>query len=95
MEVAQMRFKDKIIFITGAAGGIGHDACLSFAKEGASIAVTDIDLEMAKKVSNEVKNVGGDAEPYQLDVTNFLETESVMEKVKDRFGGIDVAFCNP
>ena len=43
-----MRFKDKIIFITGAAGGIGHDACLSFAKEGASVAVTDIEIEMAK-----------------------------------------------
>ncbi len=67
--------KDKIIFITGAAGGIGHDACLSFAKEGASIAVTDIDIEMAKKVSNEIKKNGGDAEPYELDVNNILETQ--------------------
>ena len=89
-----MRFKDKIIFITGAAGGIGYDTCLSFAKEGASIAVTDIDIEMAEKVSDEIKKIGGIAEPYQLDVTNILETKSVMEKVKDRFGSIDVAFCN-
>ena len=89
-----MRFKDKIIFITGAAGGIGHDACLSFSKEGASIAVTDIDIEMAEKVSDEIKKNGGEAEAYQLDVTNILDTQSIMEKVKDRFGGIDVAFCN-
>ena len=89
-----MRFKDKIIFITGAAGGIGHDASVSFAKEGASIAVSDIDIEMAEKVSDEIKKMGGVAEPYQLDVTNILETESVMEKVKDKFGGIDIAFCN-
>ena len=49
---------------------------------------------MAEKVSDEIKKMGGVAEPYQLDVTNILETESVMEKVKDKFGGIDIAFCN-
>ena len=53
---------------------------------------TDIDIEMAEKVSDEIKKIGGIAEPYQLDVTNILETKSIMEKVKDRFGSIDVAF---
>ena len=43
-----MRFKDKIVLITGSAGGIGFKTALDFGNEGAIVAVTDIDFEMAK-----------------------------------------------
>jgi NAD(P)-dependent dehydrogenase (short-subunit alcohol dehydrogenase family) len=49
---------------------------------------------MATKVANEINNNGGEAEAYKLDVTNLLETQSVMEKASTRFGSVDVAFCN-
>ena len=49
-----MRFKDKIVLITGSAGGIGFKTALDFGNEGAIVAVTDIDFEMAKKLSNQI-----------------------------------------
>ena len=42
-----MRFTNKTVFITGAAGGIGRQTGLSFAKEGANVAVSDLDFDMA------------------------------------------------
>ena len=41
-----MRFKNKTVFITGAAGGIGRQTGISFAKEGARVALSDLDLDM-------------------------------------------------
>ena len=66
-----MRFKDKIVLITGSAGGIGFKTALDFGNEGAIVAVTDIDFEMAKKLSNQIISNGGVAEPFQLDVTDL------------------------
>ena len=45
-----MRFKNKTVIITGAAGGIGRQTALSFAKEGANVAVSDLDFSQAKRV---------------------------------------------
>ena len=49
-----MRFTNKTVFITGAAGGIGRQTGLSFAKEGGNVAVSDLDFDMAKRVANEI-----------------------------------------
>ena len=49
-----MRFTNKTVFITGAAGGIGRQTGLSFAKEGANVAVSDLDFDMAERVANEI-----------------------------------------
>ena len=54
-----MRFTNKTVFITGAAGGIGRQTGLSFAKEGANVAVSDLDFDMAERVANEIKSAGG------------------------------------
>ena len=63
-----MRFKDKIVLITGSAGGIGFKTALDFGNEGAIVAVTDIDFEMATKLSNQIISNGGVAEPFQYDL---------------------------
>ena len=89
-----MRFTNKTVFITGAAGGIGRQTGLSFAKEGANVAVSDLDFEMAEKVANEIKSAGGIAEPFKLDVTNQNETIETMNNAYKHFGGLEVAFCN-
>ena len=65
-----MRFKNKTVIITGAAGGIGRQTALSFAKEGANVAVSDLDFDQAKRVAYEITSAGGIAEPFKLDVTN-------------------------
>ena len=89
-----MRFKNKTVFITGAAGGIGRQTGLSFAKEGANIVVTDLDYDMAKRVSDEIQSAGGSSEPFKLDVTNQDETIETMNNAYKHFGSLDVAFCN-
>lgn len=89
-----MRFKNKTVFITGAAGGIGRQTGISFAKEGASVALSDLDLDMATRVADEINSSGGDAKAYKLDVTNQSETVKVMQDAFETFGSLDVAFCN-
>ena len=89
-----MRFKDKIVLITGSAGGIGFKTALDFGNEGAIVAVTDIDFEMAKKLSNQIISNGGIAEPLQLDVTNLEQTKNVFEVLNQKYGVCDIVFCN-
>ena len=89
-----MRFTNKTVFITGAAGGIGRQTGLSFAKEGANIVVTDLDYDMAKRVSDEIQSAGGSSEPFKLDVTKQDETIETMNNAYKHFGSLDIAFCN-
>ena len=89
-----MRFTYKTVFITGAAGGIGRQTGLSFAKEGANIVVTDLDYDMAKRVSDEIQSAGGSSEPFKLDVTKQDETIETMNNAYKHFGSLDIAFCN-
>ena len=89
-----MRFTNKTVFITGAAGGIGRQTGLSFAKEGANVAVSDLDFDMASRVAKEIKSAGGKAEPFKLDVTNQNETIENMKNAYEHFGSLDIAFCN-
>ena len=89
-----MRFKNKTVFITGAAGGIGRQTGLSFAKEGENVVVTDLDYDMAKRVADEIQSAGGSSEPFKLDVTNQDETIETMNNAYKHFGSLDVAFCN-
>ena len=89
-----MRFKNKTVIITGAAGGIGRQTALSFAKEGANVAVSDLDFDQAKRVADEITSAGGTAEPFKLDVTDQNETIEVMKNAHDHFGSLDIAFCN-
>ena len=89
-----MRFTNKTVFITGAAGGIGRQTGLSFAKEGANIVVTDLDYDMAKRISDEIQSAGGSSEPFKLDVTKQDETIETMNNAYKHFGSLDVAFCN-
>ena len=89
-----MRFKDKIVLITGSAGGIGFKTALDFGNQGAIVAVTEIDFEMAKKLSNQIISNGGIAEPLQLDVTNLEQTKNLFEVLNQKYGVCDIVCCN-
>ena len=56
-----MRFENKGVIVTGATGGIGRETCFHFAKEGAAVAVTDLDINLAERVASEIKEKGGNA----------------------------------
>ena len=85
-----MKVKDKVAIVTGAASGIGRATALRLAKEGAHVVVTDIDLEKAKEVANEIKASGGKAIVMKVDVTKSEDTTRMAESALDEFGRIDI-----
>ena len=83
------RLEGKVCVITGAGGGMGADAAIRFAEEGAHIAVADVDGAAAEKVAGEV---GGLA--VQVDVADEASVEAMYAAAAERFGGIDVLYNN-
>lgn len=89
-----MKLKDKVAIITGAGSGIGEATALEFVKEGAKVAICDINEEGAKSVADKCKATGGEAEAYKLDVSNKGMIDEVFQKVKERFGRLDILINN-
>ena len=89
-----MKLAGKTAFITGAGGGIGRAICLRLAEEGAKVAVSDLKLENAEAVAEEIRNAGGIATSYKADVTDSSEVLDTVHKVLDDFGQIDILVNN-
>jgi len=88
------RFDGKVVAITGAAGGIGAALSTQFAREGASIALLDIDATALQSVHDDVIATGARAISVTVDVSNALNCMSAIEQVCAEFGGIDVLINN-
>tara|TARA_R110002072_G_scaffold1380_4_gene11605 strand:+ start:25827 stop:26582 length:756 start_codon:yes stop_codon:yes gene_type:complete len=89
-----MQVKNKIVIITGAGSGIGKATALHFAHHGAKVVVSDINLESAKKVADEIVTNGGESLPIKTDVTQFDEVENLIRQTVDTFGQLDVMVNN-
>jgi NAD(P)-dependent dehydrogenase (short-subunit alcohol dehydrogenase family) len=89
-----MRLEGKACLITGAGSGIGRSSALLFAREGASVAVADLDAASAAATVTEISAAGGDAAAYTVDVTREADCVALAEAVGGRFGRIDVLFNN-
>ena len=85
-----MRLKDKIAIITGAASGIGRAIALGFAREGASIAIGDVNIELAKSVVSEIESSGGKAIAVKTDVSNASEVEQLIQNTVKEFRSINI-----
>jgi NAD(P)-dependent dehydrogenase (short-subunit alcohol dehydrogenase family) len=85
------RLQDKSVLITGGAGEIGRECALLFASEGASVAVVDLDLEGAERVT---KEIGGDAIAIRADVSKAGDCEAMVAAAEETFGKLDVLFNN-
>ena len=89
----------KTALITGAARGIGKAVAIKFAQEGANIAFTDLVLtdDMAaglEATRKEIEALGVKCNAYAGNAADFAETESVVNKIKEDFGSIDVLVNN-
>jgi NAD(P)-dependent dehydrogenase (short-subunit alcohol dehydrogenase family) len=85
-----MRFENKRVFITGAASGIGRAITRSFAAEGASLALADINPTGLKEVVEELGKTAGRVITYELDVTKENQVKEVVAKALEDMGGIDI-----
>src|SRR6201997_1890179 len=83
------RLEGKVCVITGAGGGMGADAAVRFAEEGALVVVADVDGDAAGRVASEV---GGLA--VQVDVADETSVKAMYDAADERFGGIDVLYNN-
>ena len=77
--------------VTGAATGIGRAIAEAFAREGALVAVSDINLDGARDVA---EGLGDGTRAYRLDVTDAAETASVFRSAADWMGGLDLLAAN-
>lgn len=82
------RFKGRTVVVTGGAGGIGREVCAGFAREGASVAVVDVDEPAAAALAAELgRDVGADAVGYAVDVSDQAAVAVLMREVHERLGG--------
>ena len=89
-----LKLKDKVIIITGAAGGIGSAAAHLFAQQGAALVLTDIQKESLEKLGTSLKQPGGKIMVVEHDVTDPESWQSLIEKVRQEYGRVDVLVNN-
>jgi len=89
-----MKFKDRVVLVTGAGRGIGRAIALAFGKEGAKVVVNDLNLETANEVVKEIEANGGKAMAIKADITKLEEVEQMVEEVKKNFGSVDILVNN-
>lgn len=89
-----MRLKDKVVIITGAARGLGREAALIFAWEGARVAVADFDEEGGRQTEKEINDGGGEAFFVHVNVADGASVQRMVDQVAERFGKIDILVNN-
>ncbi len=90
-----MRVKGKMAFITGAASGLGKASAVMLAKEGAKVALSDINEDGVKAVADEINaNHPGQAFAYRLDVTQEENWKAALEAANEDMGGMNVLLNN-
>ena len=84
------RLDGKVAVITGAAGGIGHEAAILFSAEGAKVCVADVGREAGEKTAAECR----EAFFQHADVTDPGSVEAIYEETARRYGGVDILYNN-
>ncbi len=85
---------DKVALITGAASGLGKAIAELYAKNGASVAIADINQDAADKVAAEINAAGGKAIGVAMDVTSEEAVNAGTDKVVATFGHLDILISN-
>jgi 3-hydroxybutyrate dehydrogenase len=89
-----MKLKDKVAIVTGAASGIGKEIALTYAREGARVAIADLNKDAADQAANEIRAGGGQAMGVAMDVTDENGVNDGVASVVKAFGGVDILVSN-
>ena len=89
-----MKLKDKVAIVTGAASGIGKQIAVTYGREGARVAVADLNAAAAEAAAAEIRAAGGQALGVAMDVTDEDAVNQGVAKVVAAWGGVDVLVSN-
>ena len=89
-----MHLKDKVAIITGAASGIGKEIAIVFAREGAKVAVADLDLKAADATARELDPRGERVIGVAMDVSNEAQVDAGTAEAIKALGGLDILVSN-
>jgi len=88
------RVQDRVVIVTGGAGGIGAAACRAIAAEGGKVVVADLDETAAAEVAGSIVADGGAANAVSVDVTDRTQVRAMIRHAVDAFGELNVIFNN-
>jgi NAD(P)-dependent dehydrogenase (short-subunit alcohol dehydrogenase family) len=89
-----MRLENKVAIITGAGSGIGREAAILFAREGARVIVADVNDAGGKQTAETVRTDGGSAVFLHADVSKAGEVKALVDTAESRYSKLDVIFNN-
>src|SRR5881296_680253 len=89
-----MRLDGKVAVVTGGGSGIGRGIVLAMAREGADVAIPDIQVLNAEKVAGEVKGLGRKVLAMKTDVTSAADVKTMVDRTRESFGKIDILVNN-
>ncbi len=89
-----MPLKSRIVLVTGSSSGIGRASALAFARVGAKVAVSDVDVEGGNETVAMVREARGEATFIEADVSKSAEVETLINRVTQVYGGLDCAHNN-
>jgi len=89
-----MKLKDRVAIVTGGARGIGREIALTLAREGASIAICDVNEEALSLTKAEIEAISRQCTVSIVDVGDYASCEEMVNKTLDKFGKIDILINN-
>lgn len=92
--MAEQGSSGKVALVTGGASGIGRACARLFAREGASVVVSDVAVEGGEETVRLIQEDGGEASFVEADVSKAAQVEALVERVVGTYGRLDYAFNN-
>ena len=89
-----MKLKDKVAIVTGAASGLGQEIAKLYAREGARVAIADLNLDAAEATAREIRGGGAEALGVAMDVTDEKAVNDGVASVVKAYGGVDILVSN-